>query len=73
MAVVNAQAYAALTTIEFVKAVGFDSNGSAIYADFDYNVTNATTGVVQTNSISVPFLTIVPIPFLRVRAPHTLL
>ena len=69
MAVVNAQANAALTTINFIQAVGFDVNGSCIYSTFQYNVTNATTGAVQTNSISVPFLTIVPIPFLRVRAP----
>lgn len=65
-AVVKAQAAAAMTSVEFIQAVGFDDNGSAIQVSFTYNSTNATTGAVQTNSLSVPFLTIVPIPFLRV-------
>lgn len=67
MAVVNAQARAALSTINFVESVGFDENGTCIYATFDYNVTNSTTGEINENTISVPFLTIVPIPFLRVQ------
>jgi hypothetical protein len=68
MAAVNAQAQAALTTLNFVKSVGFDDNGDAIYVEFVFNRTNATTGSVEENRIEVPILTILPVPYLRVSA-----
>ena len=67
-AVVSAQASAAMMSVNFIQAVGFN-NGTAKTVDFMYDVVNGTTGVTQKKSISIPFLTIVPIPFLRVRAP----
>jgi hypothetical protein len=66
MAVVRAQAAAAQTTMQYIRAVGFDDEGKAINVVFTYNITNSTTGNRQENSIAVPFLTIVPIPFLQV-------
>ncbi len=66
MACVNAQAQAALTTLNFVKSVGFDDSGEAIYVQFVFNRTNGTTGDVEENKIDVPMLTILPIPYLRV-------
>ena len=68
-AIINAQAAAAISTVQFINAVGFDANRNAINVKFSYNVTNSTTGVRTENTISVPFLTIVPIPFIRVSAP----
>ena len=65
-AVIDAQAQAAISTVEFINAVGFDENRNAINVQFSYNVTNITTGEQYENTISVPFLTIVPIPFIRV-------
>ncbi len=67
VAVINAQAQAAMSTINFVNSVGFNANKEAIMVAFKYNVTNATTGLTQTNQLTVPILTIMPIPFLRVR------
>lgn len=67
VAVVNAQAAAAMNTVDFVNSVGFDENGTAITVEFSYNTTNSTSGETITNVIEVPFLTIVPIPYIRVR------
>ena len=56
-----------MSTIEFVNTVGFDDTGSAIMVDFSYDAINATTGETTETVITVPFLTIVPIPYIRVR------
>ncbi len=65
-AIIDAQAAAAISTVEFINAVGFDEDRNAINVKFSYNVTNTTTGEQIENTISVPFLTIIPIPFIRV-------
>jgi len=67
-AVVNAQAQAAATTVNFIESVGFtqadsDSPLELLTADFNYNTT--INGTVVTRSMSVPFLYLVPIPFLQ--------
>jgi Protein of unknown function (DUF2589) len=68
LAVIDAQAKAAATTVKFIQAMGFDADGHARTVDFGYSTTNATTGVVQEKKLRVPLLTIVPIPFIRVSA-----
>ncbi|PWG64935.1 DUF2589 domain-containing protein [Spiribacter halobius] len=59
-AAVEAQAKAAMTTVKFIREVGFDKNGEVNSISF-----TATKGDNQT-TITVPLLTIVPIPFLRI-------
>lgn len=62
-AAVQAQSKAAMTTVDFIKAVGFEGDGK------DTKVANVEFKVVKgqdTTTIQVPLLTIVPIPFLRV-------
>ena len=66
MAVVRAQAKSAQTSVNYIKTVGFDSNNFTRNVDFAYTTQNATTGKTQQNVLSVPFLTLVPIPFIRV-------
>jgi hypothetical protein len=66
-AVVRAQAAAALTTVQYIKAVGFDENNRSVQVAFRYNITNSSTGLPREHIIAVPILTIVPIPFLMVR------
>ncbi len=66
IAVINAQAASALTTVKFINEVGFDADRNSISVSFNYNTTNATSGDIQENSMSVPILTILPIPFIRV-------
>jgi hypothetical protein len=66
MAAVDAQAMAAFTTLSFIQNVGFDNTGKVINSQFTYNITNTTTNEVQENTMSVPLLTILPIPYLRV-------
>lgn len=72
-AVVQAEAIAARATADFIKEVGFTKDTDAIDPDFgsiknisfSYLRQNAD-GSAQTASITVPLLTIVPIPTLRV-------
>ncbi len=82
VAVVNAQAKSAMTTVSFVKEVGFypddysdsDLAGKPVYVDFDFTknveTTNETTGEVTVTptemQLKVPILTMLPIPYLRV-------
>lgn len=49
-----------------MEAVGFDSNGRVIQAEFVFNTTNSTTGDVYENKITVPYLLLLPMPFLQV-------
>jgi hypothetical protein len=72
-AVVQAEAIAARATADFIKEVGFTKTTDAVDPDFgtiknisfSYNRQNAD-GTSQMASITVPLLTIVPIPTLRV-------
>lgn len=80
-AVIKAQAQSAVTSVDFIKAVGFDSDADGkisgpTMVTFKYKkpvvVTtgegeNQTTQLVPTeHELSVPFLTMLPIPFIRV-------
>ena len=77
-AAVAAQAQAAMTTVDFIEKVGFEapvaggSSSKVRTVTFTYNKSvpvpggsGETTEVPQ--SVSVPILTIVPIPYLRVQ------
>ena len=62
-AAVQAQAKAAMTTVEFIKEVGFTNSGNKS------EVTNISFTVKKGKNeteIKVPLLTVVPIPFLRI-------
>jgi hypothetical protein len=79
-AVVKAQALAAKTSVDFIKAVGFlppdpddpDSTERPIMVTFQYDKpvevkTGETTTIVpRTFQLSVPILAMLPIPFIRV-------
>lgn len=77
-AVVRAQAQAAVTSVDFIKAVGFtdggdEDNPQPVMVKFTYQkpveVKDAEGNAAvesQTFELSVPFLTMVPIPFIRV-------
>jgi hypothetical protein len=71
-AVIDAQAKAAVSTANFVNTMGFteaDTDGvkEAVMIEFTYTTTNATTGEVQTSVMGVPLLTILPVPYLRIK------
>ena len=78
MAVVKAQAQAATTTVDFIKSVGFTGEGAdmtPLMVDFTYerpapklDASGKPTGELEAKKfkLSVPFLTMVPIPNLRV-------
>ena len=77
-AVVKAQAQAAVTAVDFIKAVGFDADDAGnvtaptmITFVYDKAVeTTAADGTVTVEvkpfKLTVPFLTMLPIPFIRV-------
>lgn len=63
-AVIDAQAAAALSTVDFINEVGLNDDGTVKNVSFQYlkDVDGATSLV----TLTTPLLTIVPIPFLRV-------
>jgi hypothetical protein len=76
-AVVKAQADAAVTSVDFIKAVGFDTeNGNVkapIMISFAYDkaiekvADDGTVNIeVKPFNLTVPFLTMLPIPFIRI-------
>ncbi|MDF1800188.1 MAG: DUF2589 domain-containing protein [Planctomycetota bacterium] len=75
ISVVNAQAQSSMATVDFIKSVGFDENGKLLQTTFAYKKDVETldadgnpTGEIQEKDfeLSVPFLTMLPIPCLRV-------
>jgi Protein of unknown function (DUF2589) len=77
-AVVKAQAQSAQTSVDFIKSVGFNSEGTdkgkPTMVTFEYvkiiETKDATTGVITSTptpmTLTVPILTMLPIPFIRV-------
>jgi len=63
-AVVDAQAAAALSTVDFINEVGLDDTGNVKNVSFIYN--KLIDGTSTEVTLTTPLLTIVPIPFLRV-------
>lgn len=77
-AVIKAQTQSAVTSVDFIKAVGFktDENGNVtapVMVSFTYpksvestdNEGNTTTKV-EDYKLTVPFLTMLPVPFIRI-------
>lgn len=60
-AAIEAQAKAAMSTVEFINAIGFNEKGDVANVKFKYKI-----GKDDTGELEVPLLTIVPIPFLRI-------
>lgn len=72
-AVVEAQAMAAESTVNFIKNMGFDQEGNPQYVTFKYqkSATQAEGEAKQSDQnemmeMQVPFLTLIPIPFIRI-------
>ncbi len=59
-AAIEAQARAAMSSVNFIKSVGFDANGKVNTVSFIVKKGDAET------TIEVPLLTIVPVPFIRI-------
>ena len=73
-AVVKAQAQSAQTSVDFIKSVGFEPDGKPRSVDFSYAKPinhKSEDGEVSTDyedfTLSVPILTMLPIPFIRVQ------
>jgi hypothetical protein len=66
VAVVNAQAQAALSTASFIRTVGFDEEGKSVSVEFSYDTVNSTTGETQVTTVRIPLLAMLPIPYLKV-------
>lgn len=64
-AIVDAQARSAIATANFVQQVGFDKNGEVRTATFRYSKPNAD-GNQEEFSLTVPFISMLPIPFVKV-------
>mgnify|MGYP000250287510 FL=1 len=75
ISVVNAQAQSSMATVDFIKAVGFDDDGNLVQTTFGYKKDvevldaegNPTGEIAEKDfELSVPFLTMLPIPCLRI-------
>ena len=78
IAVIKAQTQSSLTAVDFIKSVGFtkDAKGditSPMMVTFAYekmveekDSTGAVKTVPKTHRLTVPFLTMLPIPFIRI-------
>jgi hypothetical protein len=62
-AAIEAQSKAAMASVEFIRAVGFDADGNILNVVFKYK---SGPGDGEVQELQVPLLTIVPIPFLRI-------
>jgi len=69
-AVVKAQAKAARTTIEFINNIGFstDTNGLKTVEMVDFSYNKVDNGTERNFQMSVPFLLMVPIPYIEIRS-----
>ncbi len=72
-AVIRAQTQAAITSVDFIKSVGFDDDDKPTMVDFEYMKPieeTAGDGTVTITpkpfKLTVPILTMLPIPFIRV-------
>ncbi len=63
-AVIDAQAAAALSTVDFINEVGLNDDGTVKNVTFQY--LKEVDGTPSLVTLTTPLLTIVPIPFLRV-------
>ena len=70
---VEAQALAAESTVQFIKNLGFYQEGKPLYVIFKYPKRVSTTDKegkekteTETMELQVPFLSLIPIPFIRV-------
>jgi hypothetical protein len=61
-AAITAQANAAVSSVEFIKNVGFDKDWAVQNIQFKYQ----GSGDAGIQTLEVPLLTIVPIPFIRI-------
>ncbi|MDT0305792.1 DUF2589 domain-containing protein [Streptomyces sp. DSM 44917] len=74
-AVVKAQAQSAQTSVEFIRSVGFGQDGQPTTVQFSYEKpvekrddNGRVSGVeVKPFKLSVPILTMLPIPFIRIQ------
>ncbi|WKN44620.1 DUF2589 domain-containing protein [Tunicatimonas pelagia] len=64
-AAVNAQANASMSTVNFIKEVGFDDQEQIRMVDFSYKKTGED-GTPEDIKINVPFISILNIPSLRI-------
>lgn len=65
-AVVEAQAKSAISTTNFIKEVAFNEENEVVNVDFKYNKKNEN-GSDQQFTLTVPFLTMLPVPYISVR------
>lgn len=72
-AVVRAQTQSAITSVDFIKSVGFDADNVPTMVDFEYmkpvettSAEGVTTVAPEQYKLSVPILTMLPIPFIRI-------
>lgn len=65
-AVVEAQAKSSMRTADFIREVAFDKDGKLLTVDFVYNRRNDDTNTDEEFTLTVPFLTMLPVPYIQI-------
>jgi hypothetical protein len=65
-ACIEAQAAAAMSSVEFIREVGFDDNNDAVSIQFKYQKTR-DDGTPGNATLTVPLLSVVNVPFIRIQ------
>jgi hypothetical protein len=64
-AAIDAQVASSIATINFIKDIGFDTDGNVKTVEFKYNKTKSD-GTTEAATVDVPLLAMLPIPSLRI-------
>jgi Protein of unknown function (DUF2589) len=69
-AVLDAQAKATTSTLSYITNMGFDTSSTkrATTVQFSYETTNPETGLLRTEAVNVPLITLIPITFLKIES-----
>ena len=67
----KAQVQASLACVQFMQSIGKDAQDRAVMMNFEYQARNSTTGLTESKVMSVPALTLVPIPYISVSEPSS--
>lgn len=65
-AAIDAQALAAMSSVDFIREVGFDDNDDVVNVTFKYSKTKED-GTIGAATLTTPLLTILNVPFIRIQ------
>jgi hypothetical protein len=68
VSVVTSQAIAAVDALSYVVRTAFDKDKGSVNVQFHFDEKDEDTNDTTTKAIDLPLITLMPLPFIRVRA-----